>query len=120
MSELVVYAPREGALPQIIRGSGIVGSPARLDPGRVVIDFEGNRYGAANLVTYADRVRQAAGRHRERYPTSARAAVRLDALVPIGVFDGFAVWLDDEDCHDLLARWLELESVPMRELVVTS
>lgn len=41
----------------------------------LIIDYEGNRYGAVNMVTFADRCLHAHGRHVEHYPTVARAMV---------------------------------------------
>jgi hypothetical protein len=84
--ELAVYVPAAHRDVLSIReGSGIVGatSPEPVT-GRVVIDYEGNLYGAANVRTWADRVLQAEGRHRVQYPTVAREAVRPDALVRVG------------------------------------
>ena len=100
---LAVYVPaadhRDVAL---IRGrAGIVGAVTP-EPvtGRVVIDFEGNLYGASNVRTWADRVLVAEGRHRVQYPTVARETVRPDALVRVGT-------LHDESCRVTPRLWVE-------------
>jgi hypothetical protein len=87
--ELDVYVPadRATATARIVdAGSGIVGT-ASDELGRTLVDFEGNRHGAVNLVTYADRVHCAAGRHTVRYPTTARALLDTTVLVRVGTFD---------------------------------
>jgi hypothetical protein len=43
----------------------------------------GNRYGAVNLVTFADRVARAWDRQRMKYPSVARASLLADELVKI-------------------------------------
>ena len=85
-ARLAVYVPAPASrLPWLVaKKSGIVGSPDAEDPSRIVIDYEGNLYHAANVRTYADRVRIAAGRHQERYPTVARRSVPAKDLVQIG------------------------------------
>jgi hypothetical protein len=86
--ELDVYVPADSAAASLTidAGSGIVGT-ASDELGRTLVDFEGNRYGAVNLVTYADRVHCAADRHVVRYPTTARALLDTITLVRVGTFD---------------------------------
>ena len=80
---LRVYVPREGtaARAAIAEHSGAVGTP--IGGGRVVLDFEANMYGAANIKTYADAVHHAAGRHlwgprvTPRAPGPRRTRMRL-------------------------------------------
>lgn len=85
---LTVYVPRvSGTLAkEIDLASGIVGSPSD-EPGIIRIDFEGNRHGAVNIVTWADRLRAAASRHQAGYPTIAQLWVPETELVAIGRFD---------------------------------
>jgi hypothetical protein len=87
MTTLSVYVPQVGALPWVDPGSGIVGSSLDGIPDKLLIDYEGNRHHAVNLVTLADRLAQAAGRHLTRYPTVARAVVDADRLLWVGTFD---------------------------------
>ena len=92
--KLNVYVPTIDALG-IDPGSGIVGSiqPATVgnDPDMLVIDYEGNRYGTVNIVTYADRIAYAAGRHTRNYPTVARQwlspSSTAESVLQVGEFD---------------------------------
>lgn len=81
-----VYIPAlSDPLRAVIRlGSGIVGTT---DGERTTIDYEGNLYGAQNIVTWADRVMIAAGRHSTRYPTVARSWVKPEALIRVGTYE---------------------------------
>lgn len=63
-----VYVPA-GSSSWCLPRSGIVGS---LEGGRLLLDYEGARYGQASIRTYADKLHHAAGRHDTRYPTAAR------------------------------------------------
>lgn len=65
-------------------GSGIVGTT---EGERTIIDYEGNLYGAQNIVTWADRVMIAAGRHSVRYPTVARSWVKPEALIRVASYE---------------------------------
>lgn len=95
----------------IDRASGIVGTP---EGDRVVIDFEGNRFGASNIVTFADRVMIAAGRHESRYPTIARLSVEPASVVRVGTYDGSRKIAVDFDKLDALAAWIgcDVASLP--------
>lgn len=109
---LTVYVPADGSLPTILAGSGIVGSP--LDGnGRIRLDYEGNKYRAANIVTFADRVYHAAGRHLVNYPTVARMVITPERVLPVATFDGDRVQIDG--CGQIsdglalfrLAQWID-------------
>jgi hypothetical protein len=113
---VAVYVPLGRLAASILPGSGVVGTPQ--EEGRVLVDYEGNRYGAVNMVTLADRVRQAWGRHARRYPTVARQLVRADELIHVGWFLpalGEIVLLAGE--QETLARWLGSPSLDGAELV---
>lgn len=113
---------RDPMTASIDAGSGIVGSNAEewlaakhgepvvaASGTALTIDYEGNRYGAINIVTWADRVSHAADRHRTHYPSSARHIAEPDALIRVGTFDGERVHLDcDHDARLKLADWLGL------------
>lgn len=113
-----VYVPVEGALAlaTVDPHSGIVGSGAQgwLDSAeqndlhRIVLDFEGNRFQAANIVTFADRVSHAADRHKAHYPTVARIVVDVDQVRRAGTF--YPQWrrVEVDDAGELLAiaKWL--------------
>jgi hypothetical protein len=102
---LNVYLPREGShLGSLVdRGSALVADDLGQD--RLVVYFEGNRYGAVNLQRWADRVECAAGRLTAKYPTSALCAAERDDIQLLGLFDGGAVQLDDPDDRSAIARW---------------
>lgn len=111
---LNIYLPRHPLGTTISPGSGIVGSDSD-DRELVVIDFEGNIYGAENLRTYEQRVMHAAGRQVTKYPTVARkhlsrAGVERDFEI-VGTLDyerlslnlitrrhGPTEYLSDEEC----------------------
>lgn len=132
-----VYVPRPspelgrdvlaaGKFLGIDAGSGIVGTPQ--ENGRVLVDYEGRRYGQANMVTYADRVYFAWGRHKERYPTVARSWLTEELVLQIGWFDpqagrvdllGRATLpvMDDALLH--LLGWLNVDELDEAELLCT-
>lgn len=120
MKTCIVYVPIAGSRAErlIDHGSGVVGS---LGGDTILVDFEGNRFGASNVVTYADRVAVAASRHAVSYPTIARASPPASDLCRIGVFDGVhgEVVLDGRPERDLLAAWLREASVTGDELVAS-
>lgn len=109
-----LYVPRVAEVTSIDARSAVVGTPAKdyfpdlLGFGgadEIVVDFEGNRYGATNMVTYADRASHAAGRHQVHYPTVARLVVKAAQLIRVGSFDfrNERVHVDDRDA---LTAWL--------------
>lgn len=90
MPMLHVLAPRPGAPAAAVidAGSGIVMDMAawvmRGDP--AIVYFEGNRYDVPNLRSFEERVRHAADRLVERYPTIARACFPRDQFDVIGTY----------------------------------
>lgn len=84
MFEATIYIPKPGSTldKTLIPGSGIVGQRGSIG---LIIFYEGNRYGAASLLTWPSRVRCAAGRMFARYGTIAKQLV-LDetTLIPVG------------------------------------
>ena len=115
MERFPVYIP-EAAAPAAVRDtvalidpkSAIVSAP---DPSgdELLVYFEGNRYRAANMITFADRALHAAGRLASNYPTIAKATVPRRALTHVGLFTpGHGVDVPDAGALVALARWLEL------------
>jgi len=108
-----VYVPRADSRLGIDRGSGIVSIGRLVQSGqatdRVLVDYEGNRYGAVNIVTYADRVAHAYDRQRQQYPTVARALVARESLIEIGWYepDVGSVVVFPGGARDDLAEWLD-------------
>lgn len=108
---LNVYVPNQGGAPSwiIAAGSGIVGT----DYGdTITIDYEGNLYGAVNMVTWADRIYHAAGRHLQRYPTVARVRLPPMELIQVGEMDMTTgvVTLDPKTRH-YAERWVGVEDI---------
>lgn len=117
MTQYPLYIPNPDAperermsVAAILPKSAIVGEPdLGASEARTLIYYEGNRYGATNMVTLADRAAIAAGRLSERYPTVAMASVPTAALTRVGVFTPDH-GIDVPDARGLiaLARWLDL------------
>lgn len=119
---LAVYVPNPDDEHQrarlIHRGSGIVGTAytqfERTDdaPTSILVYFEGNRHGASNIVTWADRCYVAASRMgvdaAQDYPTTALAVLPADSLTPVGTFDGDQVTALGPDEDNLIYQWLDL------------
>ena len=121
-NESVVVLPLANPHPVIYSGSGIV---AIAQPsGGYILDFEGNRYGAVNLVRYGDRVHNALGRQQVRYPTAARHYVKdLSEYQVIGRFNanlGHVELLDAPGIVDALQSWLGVEHLEGAELEASS
>jgi hypothetical protein len=119
-TRIAVYVPRPGRLKFIDPGSGIVGAP--IGAPRTRIDYEGNRHGAVNLVTFADRVQVAAGRYLNDAPTIARAWVAREDLVLVGSYDPH-LGVVTVTVRQPLAAWLaggDLGAALDAELVTTN
>lgn len=127
-----VYVPTDFArgvhritnIRPIAPGSGIVSnSDVRGD--YLQIYFEGNLYGAQNIVTYADRISHAHGRMIQRYPTIANALVFPDAMTKVGTYmptTGVLLLLDDASgwTRDLVMRWCSLTEDQIEEQLLTT
>jgi hypothetical protein len=122
-----VYVPKVGtsADKMLLPGSGIVGiegpsEDRRVAEGRVLVYFEGNKFGSSSFRTYADRVFHAADRmlwnNGRGYPTVALAEYDADDLLWVGTFthpDGRLEIADSEK----VAAWLGLDWLPDEEVV---
>lgn len=122
---LNVYVPKPQtpAWFHIDRRSGIVGTPGkRCEPDHIEVDYEGNRFGAMNIVTWADRVHHAADRHTfndgRGYPTVARMTTPAHDLTLVGTFnlgEPHGVELTDEAAQpgtperEALLDWLAVD-----------
>ena len=108
--ELAIYVPKAGTWlgKTVAKGSAVVGIPREgVDPGKVVVYFEGNVYGAENLKRYAERCLHAAERGLRRYPTLAFSEAALDDLIPVGKFHypEMVVELGNEQAFATLKDW---------------
>lgn len=111
---LKVYVPApQGFLSHLTRGAGIVGSPH--GEGKVLVDYDDEVGRFSNIITYGDRVYNAADRHQPRYgdgmryPTSHRSVVPESHLVEVGTFDGTRVTVTNINA---LAEWLGVTITP--------
>lgn len=112
---VVIPNPEHPIATLIIPGSGIVtaSTPGAGDE-RVSIDYEGNKFSSANIVTFADRVLHAHGRMVAAYPTVARMTVPQDAIVHVGTYDDTdgAVTPLDDSAAVLIAEWIGVKATP--------
>ena len=116
--KIAVFVPANPTATLIARGSAIVGQTGGEEGEHITIYYEGNLLGYADVKTYADRARIAAGRLAERYPTIARATVPQSALRQIGWFNpetGIELF-DEVQTKDALAFWLAMEVIEEKEL----
>jgi hypothetical protein len=105
-----ILVPRPGTLADavIANGSGVVAVPAEEDPGKLRVYYEGNLYNAANMRTWADRVRHAAERLTAAAPVIATGVSEPDEFLEVGSFaapEG-VVLANNEEARSALARWL--------------
>jgi hypothetical protein len=119
--KLAVFVPASATVPIariVVGGSAIVGKAGSDEAEQVTVDFEGNLYGAANIKTFADRARHAAGRQSVLYPTVARRVVPRSHLRQVGWFDERAgiKLLDGAEAQEALASWLGVEVIDPKEL----
>ena len=121
---IAVYVPKDDPHLRALKlagGSAIVGEPVREDPAMRRIYYEGNVFGASNILTYADRVDCAAAALAHRFPTTATAHVPASALRHVGEFVLATRNLVVHE-HQAISALLGLdgELVPDAELVVTT
>lgn len=108
--QATVYVPKGAAAERlgIDPRSGIVGRPA--SPSLVELYYEGNRFGASNIVTFADRCWHAFDRMDRAYPTVARSLASVEDVIDAGTFTvGHGVDPHDGAALAALAGWLELD-----------
>lgn len=111
---VVVFVPKPASRIESVVDpeSAVVGFEDEWFDGHSNIDvhYEGNRYGAVNMKTFADRVHHAASRMRERYPTTAKSMVPKSDLILVGYWqDDHVVPGKTSDLADI-GLWLALPS----------
>ena len=113
---LNVYVPNPDApvdlraqVAHIDECSAIVGPVPDGTPDRVLVYYEGNRFGYANVKTLADKAIVAGHRCVEQAPTIARALVNPEALLRVGTLhlDLGRVEVEDGLSLTRLAKWLD-------------
>jgi hypothetical protein len=116
MDSYPVYIPDDAAphrisisVNHIDAKSAIVSDP-NPSGDMIVIYYEGNRYGASEIVTLADRARRATERLVAKAATVAMCAVPRAALLQVGVLNPWRGidLIEDPATVAALARWLEL------------
>lgn len=107
MVVLKVFVPAGENLFGIAPGSAIVGS--ELPDGHINIDYEGGIYGQVGLESFNRRVMQAAGRHINRYPTSARMNLPAADMQSIGEYDTDS-WTMKVNDQAALDAWLRMRA----------
>lgn len=105
MTSYTIYVPNAGAVHDIRPGSAIVGETAE---GYVSTHYEGG--GASNVQTFEEKITHAAGRRKERYPTSAMRGWPENELHVVGHVawdESLQAWIvtsiDDENA---LRQWI--------------
>lgn len=119
--KLAVFVPANTTMliaSIVVVGSAIVGPADSDEAEQIAVYYEGNQHGYANVKTYADCARLAAGRLATHYPTIARSVVPRNALRQVGWFDLKAgiTLLADVQAKDALASWLGVEVIEDHEL----
>lgn len=92
-------------------GSAIVAGVSQRGQERVIVHYEGNRYGAQNMRRYDERCLHAAGRAATRYPTVAKSSLPSDQLRVVGTYDLTTRHISVADASALQA-WLGQEPIP--------
>lgn len=136
MSKLIpIWVPGTSSAHRrlLLPSSAVVGLPMSqmlasadgVEDDRIVIYYEGNRFGSATMKTFADRCRVAAGRlaaDRDAggvgTSTSAVAWVRREELIRVGLFDPeeVLVTIGDAGAAVVLSDWLGVERLDPSEL----
>ena len=96
-------------------GSGMIASDSPLQEGRAKVDYEGNLYDAINLRDPLDRIRCAAGRQVQGYPTIARSSAKWEELVIVGTLDPetYEIKIDPQPGDlEVMQRWFKGELNP--------
>lgn len=84
-NEVAIYVPASSEGHGILPGSAIIGEPQ--DPGFVLVYYEGNRIGVADLALFEGRLARAADRLVDRAPTVARSVLPRGAVAKVGTYD---------------------------------
>jgi hypothetical protein len=113
---LTIYVPAEETHLEIEAGAAIVGTPTG-DGESVLIDYQnkGGERPRKEFERFIDRVRYAAGRHRDRYPTTTRRLVAATQLQPVGRYDEQeqVIYIDDPKAKQRPAAWLDLDELAL-------
>lgn len=104
--DVVVPAPSDGIRAVVQAGAGCV----MVERAGMYLLYHQSDTGAVNLMSYADRVRVAAYRARDRAPTHAVISIGADQAHIIGRFDTERDVLTIHD-RERLAEWLDTPSV---------
>lgn len=113
-----LYVPSNTFDHDILPGSAIVGD-FDSKVGRIMLDFEGNKYGWDNLHRYVERAMHAWDRHVQRYPTISRMYVQAHEVVIVGEYDPLnkRIVIHPLDMPKV-EQWLGMSPIPESELVL--
>lgn len=118
---LTIYVPAEGTQLELEPGAAIVGTPSD-DDESVLIDYQGKGGDRPlqQFERFIDRVRYAAGRHRDRYPTTTRRLVPARQLAAVGRYDEReqVIYIDGSEAKRRLAAWLDLDELDLGDLAL--
>jgi hypothetical protein len=89
---------------------------------RLLCYYEGNLYGAGNLVRFADRAHHASDRMISKYPTAAMGSFDAEELFFVGVFDtATGIVMVEPEQRAALCVWLNVTAEDLNvELQTTS
>lgn len=82
-----VFIPRDHETEPfcgLLKGTAIVSDRSLLSGGLIEVYYEGNKYGACNLLHFEDKALCAVGRLILRYPTVAKMLVKPESLKQVG------------------------------------
>lgn len=114
--KFTVYIPRKNSrLANIVTPASAIVKSKPISDTSVMVYYEGNVYGAENIKTFEDKCLLAAGRAKDRYPTTALTIVPLEEVIDIGVYDLDTNTFNlDENYHDLFNEWVT--DIPQKEV----
>lgn len=107
-----LYVPASADNLGIDAASAIVAAVSQRDKERVLIYYEGGRFGGQEMKRYEVRALHAAGRASVAYPTIAKSSVERDRLIRVGSIDLASRRVTQIDEPALLQAWLGSEPVP--------
>jgi hypothetical protein len=103
---LKIYVPRNPEyLDGIIAPCSAIVSNGVIEGNRMLVHYEGNLYGASNLMEFHGRLASAAGRLTHNYATTARAMLKADEMIEVAHLDPDRRVIVEIVDADALERW---------------
>lgn len=112
-----VFVPLKGTyLSDLVAAGSAIIKARSIGDNRVLVYYEGNVYGAENINRFEDKCMVAAGRAKDRYPTTAMTATALSELIDIGIYDLESNTFElDETYHDVFRDWTKSTCIYMAQ-----